>query len=313
MKEKLLSNVRYITIRQLRGFSRIVEAGNISIASKLLHLTPPAVSLQLKELEKSVGIPLLERHKKHLTPTSAGNVVLELANKMQAALQDCEDKIDELTGTDRGVVSVGIVSTARYFVPTILAAFNQKYPKVKLQLQVGNREFVMEKLESLELDFAITGRPPTHFEAIKEYIGVHPQIIIAAPKHKYANQLKLPLSKLKNDTFLLRESGSGTRSLADLFFEQKKFIPEVAIEFGSNETIKQAVMAGMGVAVISAHTVAVELQTHRLVTLNVNGMPINKKWFVVAHRNKKLLPSSQELWEFVANSGASFLPNSESN
>jgi DNA-binding transcriptional LysR family regulator len=297
-----------ITLKQLRGFTSAMQIGSISGAAKQLHLTSPAVSLQLRELEKSAGIPLFERSKSGLMPTSGGKVVLEFAAEIRSALIACSESLDELSGTDRGEVSVGVVSTARYFAPTVLAAFNKLYPDVKLQLQVGNRETTIGKLENLELDFAITGRPPSHFEVRSEYIGKHPQIIIASPDHKFSGKKKVSISSLKDQTFLLREPGSGTRSVIDNLFSKNKFLPSAGVEFGSNETIKQAVMAGMGIALISAHTVAAELEAKRLISLNVEGLPINKKWFVVKHKNKRLLPSSQALWDFFAHSGKNYLP-----
>ena len=308
MKEKLSPWIRQITLKQLRGFTSVMQIGSISGAAKQLHLTSPAVSLQIRELEKSTGIPLFERTKSGLKPTSGGKVVLKFSAEIQSALVACSESLDELSGIDRGEISVGVVSTARYFAPTVLAAFNKLNPHVKLQLQVGNREMTIDKLENLELDFAITGRPPTHFEVRSEYIGKHPQIIIASPDHKFSGKQHIPLSALKDQTFLLREAGSGTRSVIDTLFGKNEFSPSTGVEFGSNETIKQAVMAGMGIALISAHTVAAALEAKRLISLKVEGLPINKKWFVVKHKNKRLLPSSQALWNFFAQSGKNYLP-----
>ncbi len=308
MKEILSPWNRQVTLKQLRGFASISRNGSISAAAKQLHLTSPAVSLQLKELEKSAGIPLFERTGNGLVPTAGGRVVLELTNKIQTLLLECSEALDEMSGTDRGVVSVGVVSTARYFAPTVMARFSKLFPEVKLRLQVGNREMIIAKLESLELDFAVTGMPPSHFQVQSEYIGKHPQIIIAPPDHAFAANLRISLSDLKDQTFLQREPGSGTRSVADKLFAKNRLLPCAVIEFGSNETIKQAVMAGMGIAIISAHTVAAELQENRLISLNVKGLPINRKWFVVRHQNKRLLPSSQALWNFFSRSGKDYLP-----
>ncbi len=313
MKEKLSIWARQLTLKQLRGFEAVIDRGSISAAAKQLHLTPPAVSLQIRDLEKIIGIPLYERSKTGLKTTTGGKAILELSRQIQASLSNCSDTLDELSGFDRGVVSVGVVSTARYYAPTVLAAFNKLYPDVKLQLQVGNREITINKLESMELDFAITGLPPSHFEVRSEYIGKHPQIIIAPPDHEFAHNQRMPVSQLEGQTFLLREPGSGTRSVADNLFSKNKFSPSTGVEFGSNETIKQAVMAGMGIALISAHTVAAELEAKRLISLNVMGLPINRKWFVVKHKNKRLLPSSQALWNFFARSGKNYLPGESSS
>ena len=217
--------------------------------------------------------------------------------------------INELRGVDHGVVSVGVVSTARYFAPTVLAAFTRAHPDIKIELQVGNREVTLQKLESMDIDFAITGFPPDHFEVNKKFIGQHPQIIIAAPDHPLAQQSDISLSALKDETFLLREPGSGTRTVANKLFARSKSLPSQGLEFGSNETIKQAVMAGMGIAVISAHTVAAELREGRLVSLDIKGLPINRKWYLVKHGHKRFLPSAQALWDFIASEGRRYLPH----
>lgn len=308
MKEILSNWIQRITLKQLRGFESVIDAGSISAAAKRLHLTSPAVSLQIKDLEKTVGTPLFERDKNGLKPTAGGKAILELASQIQSSLITCSDKLNELSGFDSGVVTVGVVSTARYYAPAVLAAFNKLHPDVKLQLQVGNRQMTIDKLEKKELDFAITGLPPSHFEVHSEYISKHPQIIIAHPDHDFSGQSGISLLTLKDQTFLLREPGSGTRSVTDKLFNKNNFSPSTGMEFGSNETIKQAVMAGMGIALISAHTVAAELEANRLVSLNVKGLPINRKWFVVKHKSKRLLPSSQALWNFFVRSGKNYLP-----
>lgn len=309
MKEKLNPLERQVTLKQLRGFTAIIKTGSISAASRDLHLTPPAVSLQLRDLEKSLGISLLERNNGVLRPTPGGQAVFELAAKIKSTLKEYSTILNELSGIDHGIAIVGVVSTARYFAPTVLAAFQKIYPDVKLQLLVGNRESILKKLEDMEIDFAITGLPPGHFPVKKECIGEHPQIIIAQPDNEFANKKNISFSALEKQNFLLREPGSGTRSVADKLFARNKTTPISATEFGSNETIKQAVMAGMGIAIISAHTVAAELKEKRLIALNVKGLPINRKWYVVKHANKRLLPTSQALWDFISTSGKNYLPN----
>jgi LysR family transcriptional regulator for metE and metH len=308
MKEKLIPWLRQLTLKQMRGFAAVVNAGSISSAARALHLTPPAVSLQLRDLETAIGVPLLERSGHGLIPTLAGRELLTLTREIQQSLTGFGETMNELKGVDHGVVSVGVVSTARYFAPTVLAEFMKIYQDIKIQLLVGNRETTMEKLENMELDFAITGLPPEHFAVKKEFIGNHPQIIIAAPDHPLAGKQRISLAELKDETFLLREPGSGTRSVTDKLFARNKSLPKSGLEFGSNETIKQAVMAGMGIAVISSHTVGAELKEKRLVSLDVKGLPINRKWFVVKHGNKRFLPSAQALWNFVARNGKYYLP-----
>ncbi len=308
MKDILYPWLRQITLKQIRGFEAVVHAGSVSGAARELHLTPPAISLQLRDLENAVGIPLLERGGNGLAPTLAGRKLFDMIREIHQAMEHFGESITELKGVDHGVVSVGVVSTARYFAPMVLAEFMRIYQDIKIQLQVGNRDTTMEKLENMELDFAITGLPPDHFKVEKEFISKHPQIIIAAPNHELAYETRIALAELQNETFLLREPGSGTRSVADRLFARGKGLPSSGLEFGSNETIKQAVMAGMGIALISAHTVAAELKEKRLVALDVKGTPINRKWFVVKNANKRFLPSARTLWNFIARNGKHYLP-----
>ena len=309
MKDFLNPWLRQISLRQLRGFEAVVKSGSVSGAARELHLTPPAISLQLRDLESTIGIPLLERSDAGLVPTLAGQELLSVCLDIRDRMTRFGEVINELRGVDHGVVSVGVVSTARYFAPTVLAAFNRAHPDIKIELQVGNREVTLQKLESMDIDFAITGFPPDHFEVNKKFIGQHPQIIIAAPDHPLAQRSDISLSELKDETFLLREPGSGTRTVANKLFARSKSLPSQGLEFGSNETIKQAVMAGMGIAVISAHTVAAELRERRLVSLDIKGLPINRKWYLVKHGHKRFLPSAQALWDFIASEGRRYLPH----
>ncbi len=308
MKEKLSSWMRLTTLRQLRGLIAIAENGTISAAARQLNLTPPAVSLQVRELEKAAGIPLFERVEQRFELTHAGHEVLGIAMRMERLLRECDQALEALRGVDRGYITIGVVSTAKYFVPMVLAAFKKQYPKVKIQLQVGNRDSIVTLLENLELDFVVSGQPPTSFEVESQRIGPHPQVIIAAPNHALADKHKVRLQDLGDEPFLLREPGSGTRGMADQLLAEAGLDPEAASEFGSNETIKQAVIAGLGVALISSHTVAAELQDKRLITLNIDGLPDDRYWFVVRHAKKRLLPSSTALWDFFVDSGAAFLP-----
>lgn len=309
MKIKTYPWLRQITLKQLRGFQALLDTGSISGAAKNLHLTPPAVSMQLRELESSLGIPLVEKTDQGLTPTRVGKELNIMSEKIQALMGEYGEIISELSGLDHGNVSIGVVSTGRYFIPNLLVEFKKLYPSINLQLQVGNRELIVGKLENLELDFAIMGQPPEHFSVQSKTIGKHPQIIIAPTSHRLAKKKKISVIELKDESFLLREAGSGTRSVSDNLFKKSRMRPESANEFGSNETIKQAVIAGMGIALISAHAVWVELNQKRLVALDVQGLPINRTWYIVKHKNKRLLHSSLALWDFIVKSGKDFLPS----
>lgn len=309
LKEKLKANLRRITIKQLRALATVVESGTISAAARRLNLTPPAVSLQLRALEEAAGMPLLERGHDRLRLTDAGREVLETAKRIEFAFAECEEALAVLDGADRGRVSVGVVSTAKYFAPMVLAAFQKAHPKVEVRLQVGNRETTLTALREFELDFAITGRPPNEFEVERAVIGDHPHIIIGPPDHPLAARRRLALADLADETFLLREQGSGTRLLMQRLFSEAGLNPHLGMEIGSNETIKQAVMAGLGIALISAHTAAAELKYGRLIAFPITGLPVIRQWFAIKMTDKRLMPAARALWDYFATSGANFLPD----
>lgn len=309
MKEKLYPAVHRVTFKQLRALAAVVEAGTVSRAAETLHVTPPAVTQQLQKLEACAGMALYERTPDGIRATEAGGEMLSAAARIENALSQCAEALELLGGIEHGRVAVGLVSTAKYFAPKLLAAFMKTHPDVDVRIQIGNRAAIMAALRDFDLDFAVTGRPPQEFEINSVVIGNHPHIVIAPPDHPLANDRRLPFSTLAGERFLLREQGSGTRLLMRRLFSGAGLNPDLGLELGGNETIKQAVMAGLGIALISAHTVAVELADARLVALDVTGLPVVRQWFVVRQQSKRLLPAAQELWDFFAISGARFLPD----
>jgi LysR family transcriptional regulator, low CO2-responsive transcriptional regulator len=308
MKEKLFPAMHRVTLRQLRALAAVVEAGTVAHAAEVLHVTAPAVTQQLQKLEACAGMPLFERTPDGIRPTEAGNELLSTAARMENALSQCAESLELLGGVDHGRVAVGLVSTAKYFAPRVLAQFLKTHPGVDVRLQIGNRAAIMAALRDFDLDFAVTGRPPKEFEINSVVIGDHPHIVIAPPDHPLANRKRLPFSALADQRFLLREQGSGTRLLMRRLFAEAGLNPDLGLELGGNETIKQAVMAGLGVALISAHAVTAELADGRLVALNATGLPVVRQWFIVRPQSKRLLPAARDLWDFFADSGARFLP-----
>ncbi len=298
-----------ITLKQLRALAATANSGTVTGAAHALNVTPPAVTLQLRLLEEGAGLPLLERTKKGRRLTDGGRELLATANRVEAALVECDEALEALRGMDGGRVSVAVVSTAKYFAPRALAAFAQEHPKVEVKLRVGNREETIAALRSYEVDFAITGRPPQDSEVEKTVIGDHPHVIVGPENHPLAHRKRIDLKDLAEETFLLREQGSGTRLLMQRLFSDAGLSPNLGMEMGSNETIKQAVMAGLGIALISAHTISAEVADGRLAAFNVRGLPVVRQWFVVKHHDKRLLPAAQALWDFFVTSGADFLPS----
>ena len=296
-------------MRQLRALGAVTSAKSISAAAQLLAVTPPAVSQQLQLLETALGgVPLYERTATGMRPTEAGREVLTALERIESALSDCAAAIDALRGMGGGRVSVGVISTAQYFAPFALAAFQSTHPMIEMRIQVGNRADIISGLEKFNLDLALMGYPPEHFPVERAIIGDHPHVFIAAPDHWLAKRRRISLAGIAHETFLLREPGSGTRALMLGLFSGANLPSGPRTEIGSNETIKHAVMAGMGVSLVSAHIVAAEVADGRLVVLDVEGLPIVRQWFAVRRSERRQLPAADALWEHLRRSGAQFLP-----
>lgn len=301
--------MRDVTLKQLRVLAAVARTGKITHAASELGVTPPAVTLQLQLLEEGAGVPLFNRTRSGLRPTDAGAYVLGIQARIEATLSECSESLRLLRGLGSGRVAVGVVSTAKYFAPRMLAAFAGAHPQIEVRLVVGNREETIAALAQLKLDIAVMGRPPETIEVEWQAIGEHPHVVIASPQHRLVSHRRLPLDALGKETFLVREPGSGTRSLMERMFAKAHMAPRIGMELGSNETIKQAVMADLGIAFLSAHTVAAEVEAGRLRILPVRGLPIIRQWYAVRNRDKQLLPAGGAMWEFLVSKGAGFLPD----
>jgi LysR family transcriptional regulator, low CO2-responsive transcriptional regulator len=300
--------LRNVTLRQLRALSATISNFSLTGAAQKLGVTQPAISLQLNNLQEIAGLPLLQRAPGGMIPTDAGRALLALEEQITLALSDCGKLIDAVRGATGGRVAIGAVSTAKYFVPAAMGAFARRFPEIELKLVIGNRAEIIQGLRDFSLDGAITGRPPEDMDLERRLIGEHPHVIIAPPNHALAARRRLPLTSLARESFLVREIGSGTRLLMQRLFEDNGFSAKVRMEMDSNETIKQAVMAGLGIAFISGHTVATEIEQGRLVALEILGLPVVRNWYVVYPRDRHLLPPALALLDFLSNEAAQFLP-----
>ena len=300
--------IRELTIRQLRALAAVQKNRSVTAAAKQLHLTQPAVTLQLRNLQTLAGLPLIQRTSDGMLLTDAGREVLALSERIEAAMADCETSLEMMAGITAGRISIGAVSTAKYFVPFAISGFSKLHPSVDVSLSIGNRQEIGKALRGYDLDIAIMGRPPADIDMNVHLIGDHPHVIIAPTGHRLARKPRLTLADLANETFLMREPGSGTRGLMEQLFESAGVVPKIGMAMDSNETIKQAVIAGLGIAFISAHTVATELDERRLVTLNVDGLPVVRQWFVLSRKDKVLLPPARAMLDFLSATGAQFLP-----
>jgi DNA-binding transcriptional LysR family regulator len=299
--------MRGVTIRQLQIFA--MAAGHLSFArtSEQLHLTQAAVSLQIKQLEELAGIALFERRGRKVHLTEAGLHLVRYAQQILDALKDADAAISALKGLRGGRITVGVVSTAKYFAPALIARFNQRFPAVSVTLSVNNREVIVRELERNEIDVAIMGTPPPRIETIAVPFADHPLVIIAAPTHPLAHARRISLPALATEHFLVREQGSGTRSSMERFFAERGFAPNIRNVMSSNETIKQAVMAGMGLALLSRHTIGLEVETRRLVVLDVVGLPVMRRWYVVHRAGRFVSPATEAFVDFVVESAPGLL------
>jgi DNA-binding transcriptional LysR family regulator len=300
--------MRNATLRQLRVFAAAARHQSFGKAAEELHLTPPAVSMQIRELEEQVGLPLFDRSGRQVALTVTGEYLLVYVRKVLATLKDAEDAIARFRGLETGRVSIGMVSTAKYFVPRLLAQFRQEHPAIEVKLAVGgNREQLVALLRANEVDLAIMGRPPRELATRAEPFAVHPHSVVATPDHPLMRIGHAPASLLANYEFIIRETGSGTRAAMEKFFADHRLQPRVAMEMTSNETIKQAVMAGMGVSFLSLHTIGLERRAGLLAVPDVEGLPVLKRWYVVNNLSKTLSPAAEAFRYFILEEGERFL------
>ena len=296
------------TLRQLRVFAAAARHQSFGKAAEELHLTPPAVSMQIRELEEHVGLPLFDRSGRQVALTVTGEYLLVYVRKVLATLKDAEDAIARFRGLETGRVSIGMVSTAKYFVPRLLAQFRQEHPAIEVKLAVGgNREQLVALLQANEVDLAIMGRPPRELATRAEPFAVHPHSVVTAPDHPLMRIGHAPASLLNNYEFIIRETGSGTRAAMEKFFADHRLQPRVAMEMASNETIKQAVMAGMGVSFLSLHTIGLERRAGLLAVPDIEGLPVLKRWYVVNNLSKTLSPAAEAFRYFILEEGERFL------
>ena len=300
-------SLQHASLRQLRVFESAASHGSFSRAAEQLHLTQPGVSMHVKELETNIGLPLFERLGKKLFVTEAGTELLTRVREILRTIKDAEDTLDQLKGLRRGLINIGVVSTAKYFVPNLLARFRKGYPQLEIRLSVSNRGSVIEQLVANQIDLAIMGRSPQELDTVAEPFAQNPHVIIAPPDHPLASRHRIAVGAICDETFIVREPGSGTRLAMQQFFTERQLSCKVGMEMASNETIKQAVMAGMGVAFISRHTIDLELKARRLVVLDVRGTPVMRQWHVAHLSKKRLSPTAAAFKKFVLAHGRELL------
>jgi len=298
-----------LTFKQLEAVHEVARSGTVVKAAETLHVTPAALTSRIKLLEEDLGLALFDRTGNRLRATDAGREVVAAAARIDRGILDLTDTLEAMKGLHGGRVRFGAVSTAKYFAAQLIAGFLRQHAEIDLKLVVGNRAEIVESLRNYDIDMALMGRAPSDFSVQSEMFGPHPYVIIAAADHPLRKRRRVSKAELANYKFLIREEGSGTRNIFEyLFNEAGASLPKDSAEMGSNETIKQAVAAGLGLSLISAHTIESEVATGRLAVLKVEGLPIVREWFVVRRSDRELPPAGSALWTFIAKKGNSFLP-----
>ena len=278
-----------ITFKQLRIFLAVFDAGSVSAAAKSTHVTQPTVSMQLKEISNAVGLPLYEVISKKIYFTDAGKELASTAREMLNAWSNFEQSIDAAKGLTRGKLKIAVVSTAKYFMPRLIGQFCKKYPDIDISLEILNRDGVLMRMRENLDDLYIMSQPPTDMDLVDDIFLHNPLVPIAAYSHPLTKKTSVPLNSFLDQRFILREKGSGTRMTIDKYFKTQKFRPDIRMELGSNETIKEAVAGGLGIGVVSKHALHGHQKEHGVAIINVTGFPIMSHWHIV-HPAKKHLP-----------------------
>jgi DNA-binding transcriptional LysR family regulator len=300
--------MRGATFRQLQIFATVVRHSSYSRAAEELHLTQPAVSMQVRQLERLAGLPLIEQRGRNIALTEAGDELLRHANTVINALREAREGLDALRGLRAGTLNLSAVSTAKYFAPHVLAAFTRQHPGIAIRISIGNREQIVGELASNAADLVIMGRPPAELDTEAVAFSPNPLAIIAAANHAFAGRPEVSWEELAGQSFLMRERGSGTRAAMERLFADRGVAIRTAMEASSNETIKQAVIAGMGLGFLSLHTVGLELQAGRIAVLRVPGLPLVRQWYLIARRARRLSPAAAAFRDYLLREGRAVIP-----
>ena len=279
-----------ITFRQLRLFLALAETGSVSGAAKLMHVTQPTASMQLKDITESVGLPLYEVVSKKIYLTDMGKELATTARAIAQNWDSFEQNADAVKGLSRGKLKVAVVSTAKYFMPRLVGSFCQKYPEIDVSLEILNRDGVVQRLRDNMDDIYIMSKPPNELDLSDEAFMPNPIVVIASTMDPLVKRVAVPLNELSKKRFILREKGSGTRMAGDQFFSKKKFRADVRLELGSNEALKESVAGGLGLGLVSKHALHGLMKEHGVGIVDVEGFPLPSAWHIVHPASKKLSP-----------------------
>lgn len=292
-----------VTLHQLQVFAVTARHRSFTRAAEELYLTQPTVSMQVKQLAKAIGLPLFEQVGKRLYLTPAGESLLQACEDIFERLNQFEMTIADLKGLKQGRLNLTVVTTAKYFAPRLLGPFCQRYPDIDVALKVTNRERVLSRLSRNEDDLYIVSQPPEDSDVQRHSFLDDGLVVLAPPNHPMVGQRGIPIKALSEEPFLMREQGSGTRRMVEAFFAQEEVQVPVRMELGSNEAIKQAVTAGLGLSILSHHTLSLERALGQLAILDVQGFPLLRHWYVVYPTGKQLSVVAQAFLDYLLSEG----------
>jgi len=296
--------MRDLNLRVLRIFEVSASCESFSRAAEILDISQPAVSMQIRQFEEEVGVRLFERHARNVVLTDAGRDLLAHVRGILARVRIAEDALGSLRTDFRGQLHLGVISTAHYFAPWLLQAFRAEYPDVRVKLTVDSRDAILSALKEHRLDVAISGFPPAQADVEAETFAQHPHCIVASPQHRLAGRRNLSWAELSDEPFIFREPGSATRSFLEHLLHANAVRVNVLTEMHGNETVKQAIMAQMGISFMSAHAIQLELETGRLLVLDVVDMPKMLDWCLIHRRDVVLSGVNDRFRRFVLEHGA---------
>lgn len=297
----------HLTLRQLQCFSAVARNLSYTKAAHELHLTQPAVSMQIRQLEQQAGLALTEQLGKQVHLTEAGEEVFRYARSILQQIDELDTILDRLKGLSGGRLKIAAISSANYFAPRLLGTFYERFPDVGVSMDVTNQTAVLQRVVDNEVDMAIMGQPPKESQVEALPFMENPLVIVAAPGHRLAKRKRIRLEELEKEVFLIREPGSGTRGAMERFFRQNKLKLKTGMGMGSLSSIKQGVQANLGLGLLPRGAVRVELDLGTLVELKVKGLPIQRHWYVVLHKGKRLSVAAEEFKSLLINEAVDLL------
>jgi len=289
----------HVTLRQLKVFESVARHLSFTRAAEELHLTQPAVSMQITQLEDNIGLPVFEKLGKKVFLTEAGQELYRMSRAISQQLTDAETYFEQLKGLTGGSLRIAVASTANYFCSRLLATFSTRVENLTVSLDVTNRDGLLKQLEHNDVDLVIMGQPPRNLDLVAEAFLDNPLVVIASPEHKLCGRKAIPLAEIQQETFVVRERESGTRTAMERHFAEHHIRLKAGMEMRSNEAVQQAVQAGLGLGIVSIHTLALELETGRLAILDVESFPIMRQWFIVHRKGKRLSPVAKAFHDFI--------------